>query len=624
MSQVSQTNLEVMLVVEEIISRAKAFLNIIIALLSDERLGCRRRRELIVDYATLYNVGGLSDSKYVRVEEKVCFFLSVSAHHKKNVTVKFDHVRSGHTVSIYFNAVLISLLKLVPILTVTPKPVEDGCTVARWKHFKGCLGALDGTYINVQTPLAHKPRYHNRKGEISVNVLGVVDRNMNFVYMLPGWEGSVADGRVLWDVVSRDNGLKVSTGQYYLCDNGYMNYPGFLAPYRGVRYHLDEWAQGVQHFYPLRTQNRMILACALLHNFIRREMEVDPAEAQIHEDHREFYNDDLLAEVEYVASIDPSSKWGVWRDNHAGEMFNEWTILHMDASGSFTTSCRGRKPVVCRRMWTRPEEDALVQALKEILTSGWKADNGFPVGYLNVLQDKIMKVFLTTGLRAQPHISSKMHAWKKQYNTLYVIFGASGIGWNSTTKMIKTDSDEQWEAACKTEPMARSMRWKSWPYYDSWCEIFGKDRANGNGAEDFHDAFVAEEVATTPVCEPGSGTTTKPASKGKRKLSEGIVGPIMDGLNNFTKKTDSRLRNIIGKMGHEHELTRKCKSVYHIVNEIPDLTLDEKLVATNMIVKNTQVLAMFFSLPQEAKVGQVRLILAGKILCALTLPVGCD
>ncbi|KAG8374059.1 hypothetical protein BUALT_Bualt11G0091500 [Buddleja alternifolia] len=155
----------------------------------------------------------------------------------------------------------------------------------------------------------------------------------------------------------------------------------------------------------------------------------------------------------------------------------------MAASESFTTSCRGRKSVVSRRMWTRSEEDALIQALKKILTSGWKADNGFRVGYLNVLQDKIMKVFPTTDLRAQPHISSKMDAWKKQYNMLYVIVGASGVGQNSTTKMIETDSDKQWEA------------------------------------------------------------------------------------------------------------------VY--------LTLDEKLVATNMIVKNTQVLAMFFSLPQEAKVGQM-------------------
>ncbi|KAG8378999.1 hypothetical protein BUALT_Bualt07G0042700 [Buddleja alternifolia] len=51
---------------------------------------------------------------------------------------------------------LVSLLKFVPILTVTPKPVDDECIMARWKSFKGCLGALNGTYINVQTPLLDK------------------------------------------------------------------------------------------------------------------------------------------------------------------------------------------------------------------------------------------------------------------------------------------------------------------------------------------------------------------------------------------------------------------------------------------------------------------------------------
>ncbi|KAH0730498.1 hypothetical protein KY289_001686 [Solanum tuberosum] len=33
-------------------------------------------------------------------------------------------------------------------------------------------------------------------------------RNLNFIYVLPGWEGSVANGRVLQDVVVRRNGLK--------------------------------------------------------------------------------------------------------------------------------------------------------------------------------------------------------------------------------------------------------------------------------------------------------------------------------------------------------------------------------------------------------------------------------
>ncbi|KAK5836545.1 hypothetical protein PVK06_012337 [Gossypium arboreum] len=35
---------------------------------------------------------------------------------------------------------------------------------------------------------------------------------MHFVYVLPSWEGSVADGRVLRDVISRRHGLKVHHG----------------------------------------------------------------------------------------------------------------------------------------------------------------------------------------------------------------------------------------------------------------------------------------------------------------------------------------------------------------------------------------------------------------------------
>ncbi|GAV83937.1 DDE_4 domain-containing protein [Cephalotus follicularis] len=68
---------------------------------------------------------------------------------------------------------------------------------------------------------------------------------MQFIYILPRWEGSVADGRVLCDAISRkENGLKVLQGHYYLCDVGYSNAQGFLAPYRGQRYHLNEFING--------------------------------------------------------------------------------------------------------------------------------------------------------------------------------------------------------------------------------------------------------------------------------------------------------------------------------------------------------------------------------------------
>lgn len=74
------------------------------------------------------------------------------------------------------------------------------------------MGALDCTYISVHVPVADRGRYRTRKDQISTNVLVVCDRNMQYVYVLPVWEGSASDARVLHDAVNRPNGLKVPTG----------------------------------------------------------------------------------------------------------------------------------------------------------------------------------------------------------------------------------------------------------------------------------------------------------------------------------------------------------------------------------------------------------------------------
>lgn len=79
--------------------------------------------------------------------------------------------------------------------------------------FKNCLGALDGTHIDVHVPEIDKPRYRTRKGRVATNVLGVCSGDMQFIYVFPGWEGSASDSRVLHDAISRPNGFKVPAGK---------------------------------------------------------------------------------------------------------------------------------------------------------------------------------------------------------------------------------------------------------------------------------------------------------------------------------------------------------------------------------------------------------------------------
>ncbi|XP_048497638.1 protein ALP1-like [Beta vulgaris subsp. vulgaris] len=307
------------------------------------------------------DIGGLNGTRNMSLEEIVAMFLYTLAHHLKNRTIGSHFFRSGESVSRNFHRCLLAILKLHTHLLKKPTPITQECEENRWKCFENCLGALDGTHISVQVPSEDRPKYRTRKGSIAMNVLGVCNPNLEFIYVQPGWEGSAHDGRVLRDAISRHNGLKVSQGAYYLVDAGYTNCEGFLAPYRGHRYHLKEWGDrqpisaeeyfNMKHskarnviercfgllkgrwgilrapsFFPIRTHGRIVQACALLHNLIRKHMPTDytmyfDSDSDEESDDDE---DDLDDEVEYITHIATSDAWTNSRNNLAQNLFNNW------------------------------------------------------------------------------------------------------------------------------------------------------------------------------------------------------------------------------------------------------------------------------------------------------------
>jgi hypothetical protein len=60
--------------------------------------------------------------------------------------------------------------------------------------------------------VADQGRYRNRKQQISTNMLRVVDWNMKFLYVLPDWESSASDSRVLHDAMSHQDAFVVPSG----------------------------------------------------------------------------------------------------------------------------------------------------------------------------------------------------------------------------------------------------------------------------------------------------------------------------------------------------------------------------------------------------------------------------
>ncbi|KAK6147591.1 hypothetical protein DH2020_018503 [Rehmannia glutinosa] len=86
----------------------------------------------------LKHVGGLTDSRYVFVNEKVALFLSILAHHKKVRIVRFDFKRSGQMVTAHFHVVLNVVLRIHSLLIVKPESIADDCLIPSWKLFKEC------------------------------------------------------------------------------------------------------------------------------------------------------------------------------------------------------------------------------------------------------------------------------------------------------------------------------------------------------------------------------------------------------------------------------------------------------------------------------------------------------
>ncbi|XP_026399966.1 protein ALP1-like [Papaver somniferum] len=309
----------------------------------------------------LSTISGLEDNRNSDVEEMVAVFLYVIAHHHKNRVVGFMFKRSGETISIYVNTVLKGVIRHQGELLKQPVAVATSSVDERWNCFKNCLGALDGTHISIHVATEDKPRYRTRKSSIATNVLCVCSHNLEVIYVYPGWEGSAADSRVLREAIYKKNGLEVPQGYYYLVDAGYPNSGGFLAPFRGQRYHLKEWGQGrleprtaeelfnMKHcrarnvierifgllkmrwtilrspsWYPVNIHCRFIMACCLIHNLIRREM---PMDEFLEEDNYEDGPVNLVSpeESRMIEFVDSSYYWAVQRKELADQMWERWT-----------------------------------------------------------------------------------------------------------------------------------------------------------------------------------------------------------------------------------------------------------------------------------------------------------
>ncbi|XVF74950.1 hypothetical protein PTKIN_Ptkin13bG0150700 [Pterospermum kingtungense] len=231
-----------------------------------------------------------------------------------------------------------------------------------------------------------------------------------------------------------------------------------------------------------------------------------------------------------------------------------------------------------KHQWTKQEDAILVQCLHELANDPrWKGDNGtFQAGYLTQFE-KMME-----------------------------------------TKLPQSD--------LKSHPSAKGLRNKTFPHFDDFIIIFGKDRATGECAKTTADAMEASdrneqdefeddnhdlegEKESNFVTAEGSNchTSTTPISaraelRRKRSRSSDGFSELVDQIKMFEaayKKTAEEINGIATFFKQETDASEKRVKIFSEIMHLEGFTKDELLTVEEYISKEKHKVDFFIALPAE-------------------------
>lgn len=140
----------------------------------------------------------------------------------------------------------------------------------------------------------------------------------------------------------------------------------------------------------------------------------------------------------------------------------------------------------------------------------------------------------------------------------------------------------------QSDPNARTMRNKSWPFYDDWCDIFGKDRATGHNAEGFVDAVqdvlnqtqtsnendvdieledipcleIEDDMNSRSTRKLTGGSSNKKTSKKRKSMDDS--DNLNEVMKQFSEKTDARLGEITKCLINAFDITEATNDVFQV------------------------------------------------------------
>ncbi|KDO57232.1 hypothetical protein CISIN_1g022123mg [Citrus sinensis] len=290
------------------------------------------------------------------------------------------------------------------------------------------------------------------------------------------------------------------------------------------------------------------------------------------------------------------------------------------------------------RFWSPDEDVKLVESLLDLYHEGrFCVDNNFKSGYLKVLETALETKLPGCGIKAKPHIESRIKTLKMQFRTLHDMLtgpNCRGFNWDPQRKIV-TAEKAVWDAYIQ----AANFKNKAFPHYEDLCTIYGKDHATGRNA--VAPADVVEKIERTRVNNGTEGknlnlngedvrndvddnmafshtrqmhpktSNSSSRKRGRDEDSEDSVESLKELailIVREMKESSSRLSQAIGQ-----EINDKQVGLNGELKKITSLTTVERLKATRLIARDNAALNVFYSLSDEDRKVWVKLFLSGEI-----------
>nr|KAJ0186237.1 hypothetical protein LSAT_V11C900486660 [Lactuca sativa] len=257
-----------------------------------------------------------------------------------------------------------------------------------------------------------------------------------------------------------------------------------------------------------------------------------------------------------------------------------------------------------KHTWTTEEDAKLIEALLELHVSRkyGGADNGFKPGYLKAVQQLLDVSLPNSGLKAEPHMKSRMKTWKNHFKIVYDMVdgtNTSGFGWDTDKCCVHTDA-EVWDEYIKDRPTGHGA---TGPGEDATEETQRNSHVDVEGLED-----IVEETQQIAL---GNNKRKRPPTDD----TESSYKDAAKDMKETFKEVGEKLNETIYNIGRQ-ENKEACDMIDKVIKDIvcmPNIIVKQRIKAIDMFNKDQFRARAFFKMIEEEKICYMEMIGYGSI-----------